>query len=226
MTLAGFFSPAFSSLRAVWVPRVVRRHALQGRSIELLTQKYPQNCYQERCLHASARYIRSKVTEPAPVNFIRVRIKYRRIKILINDRQRQWMMSFVSAREQRKREAKEMREEVLREAKESFEKQRKREELKRARGEDTWIVPAVKKRLGFKGEASHSSEKKKRKKKKEKKHKKHKVSSKVEKNQNGSESDSNESEGEEMWVEMGNSAPSTNEIETSRYQNIHFYIFS
>ena len=129
-----------------------------------------------------------------------------------------------AAREQRKREAKEMREEVLREAKESFEKQRKREELKRARGEDTWIVPAVKKRLGFKGEASHSSEKKKRKKKKEKKHKKHKVSSKVEKNQNESESGSNESEGEEMWAETGNSAPSTNEIETSRYHKYTFLL--
>ena len=120
-------------------------------------------------------------------------------------------MSFVSAREleaarqQRKKEAKAMRDEVLKEAKESFERERKRDELKRARGEDTWIVPAVKKRLGFKGEESHaSSEKKKRKNKKDKKHKKHKASSKSEKN----EIESEESGGE-MWIEKG----STNQLE-------------
>ena len=132
-------------------------------------------------------------------------------------------MSFVSAheleaaREQRKKEAKQMREEVLREARESFEKQKKREELKRARGEDTWIVPAVKKRLGFKGESSHSSEKKKRKKKKEKKHKEHdKVFSKAEKSQ--SESDSGGSEaGEETWIEKESSALPHTETENPRY---------
>ena len=130
-------------------------------------------------------------------------------------------MSFVSAREleaareQRKKDVKEMRDEALREARESFEKQRKREELKRARGEDTWIVPAVRTRLGFKGETGHSSEKK-RKKKKEKKHKKDR--SKTEKSQNESESDSGaESEGE-MWIEKGTtSAPSVTETENPRY---------
>ena len=53
-----------------------------------------------------------------------------------------------------------MREEILREAKESFEKEKRREELKRARGK-TRILPAVK-RLGFKGEASEKKKKKKR----------------------------------------------------------------
>ena len=92
-----------------------------------------------------------------------------------------------------------MRKEILREAKESFEKQKRRDELKRARGEDTWILPAVKKRLGLKGQTKDpATEKKKRKKKKEKKHKKQKAT-KDEKEQ--CESDDSVSEGEEMWVE-------------------------
>lgn len=136
-------------------------------------------------------------------------------------------MSFVSAREleagrlARKEQQREMREEILREAKESFEKEKKREELKRARGEDTWILPAVKKRLGFKGEAFSSSEKKK-KKKKDKKHKKHKKS-KTEKEQ--SESEKSEGVEEDMWVEKGSddsATPSTAAVCTSQ---ISRYIF-
>ena len=136
-------------------------------------------------------------------------------------------MSFVSAREleagrlARKEQQREMREEILREAKESFEKEKKREELKRARGDDTWILPAVKKRLGFKGEAFSSSEKKKKKKKKDKKHKKHKKS-KTEKER--SESEKSEAE-EDMWVEKGSddsATPSTAAVCTSQ---ISRYIF-
>ena len=132
-------------------------------------------------------------------------------------------MSFVSgrdleaAREQRKKDVKEMRDEVLREARESFEREKKREELKRARGDDTWIVPAVKKRLGFKGATGHSSEKKKGKKKKEKKPKKPKESSNSEKK--GSESDS---EREAMWIEKETSTQPETETLTPRYHNKPF----
>ena len=142
-------------------------------------------------------------------------------------------MSFVSARDleaarlARKEQQREMREEILREAKESFEKEKKREELKRARGEDTWILPAVKKRLGFKGEAtsSVSEKKKKRKKKEKKKHKSHKTSKAV-KEQFESESGESEEEGEEdMWVEREATVPSlssagTSETQKSRYGSI------
>ena len=135
-------------------------------------------------------------------------------------------MSFVSgrdleaAREQRKKDVKEMRDEVLREARESFEREKKREELKRARGDDTWIVPAVKKRLGFKGATGHSSEKKKRKKRKEKKPKKPEESSNSEKK--GSESDSGESEREAMWIEKETSTQPETETLTPRYHNEPF----
>ena len=151
---------------------------------------------------------------------IAVRVRGRQL-ILIIARHSIRKMSFVSAREleaerlARKEQQREMREEILREAKESFEKEKRREELKRARGEDTWILPAVKKRLGFKGEASE----KKKKKKKDKKHKKHK------KSKEQSESEKSEGEEEDMWVEKGseNSAkPSTSATCTSqisRYVN-------
>lgn len=131
-------------------------------------------------------------------------------------------MSFVSSREleasrlARKEEVRSMREEILRDAKESFEKEKKREELKRARGEDTWIVPAVKKRLGFKGEPA--PEKKKTKKKEKKKHKKQKAS-KTTKEVSDSGSEGSEEEGEEMWVERGTtiSTTATSDGQTSRY---------
>ena len=121
------------------------------------------------------------------------------------------IMAFVSASEleavrlARKEQQREMRAEILREAKESFENEKRREELKRARGEDTWIVTAVRKRLGFKGESTAPVPKKKKKKKE--KHKKHK---KTEKERGESDSGGSEGEGEEMWVEKGTtSSPAT-----------------
>ena len=138
-------------------------------------------------------------------------------------------MSFVSAREleaarlAKKEQQSEMRQEILREAKESFEKEKKREEQKRARGDDIWILPAVKKRLGLKGQANDAeSEKKKRKKKKEKKHKKHKTSSKSTKMEESGSSESDE-EGEGLWVEKqpNTTVASTDEDKSSRYDTIH-----
>ena len=122
-------------------------------------------------------------------------------------------MSFVSARELeaarqvRKEQKKEMREDILRQAKENFEKDRKREELKRARGEDTWILPAVKKRLALKGEAASlsSEKKKKKKKKKNKERKKHNKKASSESESQGSEGEEEEEEG--TWVELGSDGP-------------------
>ena len=100
----------------------------------------------------------------------------------------------------------EIREEILREAKESYEKEKKREEMKRARGEDTWMLPTVKKRLGFKGEVSAPERKKKKKREKEgqKKHKRHK-SSKAERegSDSGGSGEEGEEEEEDEWVEKG-----------------------
>lgn len=128
-----------------------------------------------------------------------------------------------AARLARKEQQREMREEILREAKESFENERKREELKRARGDDKWVLPAVKKRLGFKGEVAPIVSEKKNKKKKDKKHKKHKTS-RTEKEQSENESEENEGEGEDMWVEKGSTVtavPSASSARSSDRYKIH-----
>ena len=119
------------------------------------------------------------------------------------------MASFVSSREleaakqQRKRQKREMREEILREAKEKFEKDKERQELKRQTGEDKWMAPGVSERLGFAGDGDSSSDGKKRKKRR-KEHKKHKKrkTSKHEKCRSDDESSlASGSESDEMWVE-------------------------
>lgn len=121
------------------------------------------------------------------------------------------MTSFVSAsaikaaKELRKSQKRESREEVLRGAKESFERDKRLKELKRQRGEDTWIAPAVSERLGFRREEEEEGKPPERKKKKrhKKEHKKHKKHKGKKKNRNESASSSESEEGEEMWVEQG-----------------------
>uniref|UniRef100_A0A452TU81 CWF19-like protein 2 n=1 Tax=Ursus maritimus TaxID=29073 RepID=A0A452TU81_URSMA len=90
---------------------------------------------------------------------------------------------FESARsiEERKEQTRIARAEVLRQAKVNFEKEERRKELKRVRGEDTWMLPDVNERIEqFSQEHSvkkkkkkdkHSKKAKKEKKKKSKKHK-------------------------------------------------------
>ena len=134
------------------------------------------------------------------------------------------MSAFVSARDleadrqARKEQKREMRDEILREAKQSYERQKKHEELKRARGEDTWMLPAVNKRLGFKGDAV-APEKKKRKKKKDKESgKKSKKTSVAMGKVESGEGESGEEE--DMWVEKGSEdsvIPLTSGDHTSGY---------
>ena len=119
------------------------------------------------------------------------------------------MTSFISASEikaakqLKKEQRRAAREEILREAKESYEKEKKRRESKRERGEDVWIAPAVSERLGLYNE---SPERKKRRKHK-KEHKKHtkraKKKSKGRKHSESSSASDSADSGEEMWVEMG-----------------------
>ena len=117
-------------------------------------------------------------------------------------------MSFVSsreleaARELRKEQKRASREHILQEARESFERAKKREELKRERGEDKWMAPGISERLGLGSEPERK--KKKKSKKEHKKHKKHKTKTSKRRRQNdddASSSASSDSETEAMWVE-------------------------
>uniref|UniRef100_A0A8C9DK48 CWF19-like protein 2 n=1 Tax=Prolemur simus TaxID=1328070 RepID=A0A8C9DK48_PROSS len=101
--------------------------------------------------------------------------------------------------EERKEQTRIARAEVLRQAKANFEKEERRKELKRLRGEDTWMLPDVNERIEqFSQE--HSVKKKKKKDKHSKKAKKEKKKkSKKQKYENESADSSSSSEDE--WVE-------------------------
>uniref|UniRef100_A0A1A8CUX5 CWF19-like 2, cell cycle control n=1 Tax=Nothobranchius kadleci TaxID=1051664 RepID=A0A1A8CUX5_NOTKA len=103
-----------------------------------------------------------------------------------------------SSIDEKKEKKRQSREEVLEKAKQQYEKEERRKELKRLRGEDTWILPEVNQRLQqIEEEGSGKSKKKKEKKskKKKKKAKKEKVAEVA----RGSSDSSQESE--EEWVE-------------------------
>uniref|UniRef100_A0A8C6U2R3 CWF19-like protein 2 n=1 Tax=Neogobius melanostomus TaxID=47308 RepID=A0A8C6U2R3_9GOBI len=84
--------------------------------------------------------------------------------------------SFESASsiEERKESKRQARQEVLEKAKQQHEKEERRKELKRLRGEDTWMLPEVNQRLQEIEEESSGKKKKKEKKSKKKKEKKEK----------------------------------------------------
>ncbi|XP_077749440.1 CWF19-like protein 2 isoform X2 [Canis aureus] len=110
---------------------------------------------------------------------------------------------FESARtiEERREQTKMARAEVLRQAKANFEKEERRRELKRLRGEDTWMLPDVNERIEqFSQE--HSVKKKKKKDKHSKKVKKEKKKkSKKQKYEKSNESTDSSSSSEDEWVE-------------------------
>ncbi|XP_011366436.1 CWF19-like protein 2 isoform X2 [Pteropus vampyrus] len=110
---------------------------------------------------------------------------------------------FESARniEERKEQTRIARAEVLRQAKANFEKEERCKELKRLRGEDTWMLPDVNERIEqFSQE--HSVKKKKKKDKHSKKVKKEKKKkSKKQKYEKNNESSDNSSSSEDEWVE-------------------------
>ncbi|KAM6172605.1 CWF19-like protein 2 [Erethizon dorsatum] len=101
--------------------------------------------------------------------------------------------------EERKEQTRIARAEVLRQAKANFEKEERRKELKRLRGEDTWMLPDVSERIEeFSKE--HSVKKKKKKDKHSKKVKKEKKK-KSKKQKYESESADSSSSSEDEWVE-------------------------
>ncbi|KAM5245793.1 CWF19-like protein 2 [Ctenodactylus gundi] len=103
--------------------------------------------------------------------------------------------------EERKEQTRIARAEVLRQAKANFEKEERRKELKRLRGEDTWMLPDVNERIEqFSQE--HSVKKKKKKDKHSKKLKKEKKKkSKKQKYEKNNGSDDSSSSSEDAWVE-------------------------
>ncbi|XP_041851108.1 CWF19-like protein 2 isoform X2 [Melanotaenia boesemani] len=104
--------------------------------------------------------------------------------------------------EERKEKKRQTRQEAIDKAKQQYEREETRKELKRQRGEDTWLLPEVNQRLQqIEEEGSIKSKKKKEKKSKKKKEKKKKSrkEKKTTETEDGS-SGSSEDSGEE-WVE-------------------------
>ncbi|XP_023144699.2 CWF19-like protein 2 [Amphiprion ocellaris] len=107
--------------------------------------------------------------------------------------------SSINERKENKRQA---RQEVLEKAKQQYEREERRKELKRQRGEDTWMLPEINQRLQQMHEEGSVKNKKKKEKKSKKKKEKKKKAKKEKKTAEAGDgsSDSSEDSGEE-WVE-------------------------
>ncbi|XP_034723481.1 CWF19-like protein 2 isoform X1 [Etheostoma cragini] len=102
--------------------------------------------------------------------------------------------------EERKNSKRHARQEAIEKAKQQFEKEERRKELKRQRGEDTWMLPEINQRLQeIEEEGSVKGKKKKEKKSKKKKEKKKKAKKEKKTGEDGS-NDTSEGSGDE-WVE-------------------------
>ncbi|XP_054448474.1 CWF19-like protein 2 [Pteronotus mesoamericanus] len=110
---------------------------------------------------------------------------------------------FESARsiEERKEQTRIARAEVLRQAKADFEKEERRKELKRLRGEDTWMLPDVRERIEQLSKEQSVKKKKKKDKHSKKVKKEKKKRSKKEKYEKNNESIDSSSSSEDEWVE-------------------------
>ncbi|XP_030633040.1 CWF19-like protein 2 [Chanos chanos] len=106
--------------------------------------------------------------------------------------------------EERKAFKREAREEILHQAKQKYEEEEQRKALRKARGEDTWMLPDVDQRLQQLGQENSDKKKKREKKsKKSKREKKKKVKKEKRKKalDSNASSDSTGEEEEEEWVE-------------------------
>ncbi|XP_054453040.1 CWF19-like protein 2 [Anoplopoma fimbria] len=102
--------------------------------------------------------------------------------------------------EERKDSKRQSRQEAIEKAKQEYEKEERRKELKRLRGEDTWMLPEINQRLQeIEEDGSVKSKKKKEKKSKKKKEKKKKAKKEKKTAEDGSNDSSEDSGGE--WVE-------------------------
>ncbi|XP_075905941.1 CWF19-like protein 2 [Nelusetta ayraudi] len=106
-----------------------------------------------------------------------------------------------SSIDDRKSEKRQARQEALGKAKQRYEREERKKELKRQRGEDTWMLPEVDQRLQEMGDdGSGKSKKKKEKKSKKKKEKKKAKKEKKSAEAGDASSDSSEDSGDK-WVE-------------------------
>ncbi|XP_068173499.1 CWF19-like protein 2 [Antennarius striatus] len=104
--------------------------------------------------------------------------------------------------EERKAVKRQAREEAIEKAKQQYEKEERRKELKRQRGEDTWMLPEINQRLQqIEEEGSVKSKKKKEKKSKKKKEKKKKVKKEKKNTEAADDSDDSSEDSEKEWVE-------------------------
>ncbi|KAA0702386.1 CWF19-like protein 2 [Triplophysa tibetana] len=113
-------------------------------------------------------------------------------------------MSFESTNsiKSRKEDKREAREEILQRAKQKFEDEERKRAERKARGEDTWMLPEVDNRLqeiGQEHTVKNKKKKKEKKAKKSKKEKKKKIKKEKREQEDGSSDSSQDSEGE--WVE-------------------------
>ncbi|XP_051717737.1 CWF19-like protein 2 [Ctenopharyngodon idella] len=108
----------------------------------------------------------------------------------------------VNSIKSRKESKREEREHVLQQAKEKYEKEERRKAERKARGEDTWMLPDVDLRLQQIGQEHSVKNKKKKKEKKAKKSKKEKKKkAKKEKNAEEDASCDSSEDSEDEWVE-------------------------
>ncbi|XP_059188033.1 CWF19-like protein 2 [Centropristis striata] len=107
-----------------------------------------------------------------------------------------------SSIEERKESKRQARQEAIEKAKQQYEKEEKRKELKRQRGEDTWILPEINQRLQeIEDEGSVKTKKKKEKKSKKKKEKKKKAKKEKKAAEAGDGSNDSSEDSEDGWVE-------------------------
>ncbi|KAG7226012.1 hypothetical protein INR49_018622 [Caranx melampygus] len=112
--------------------------------------------------------------------------------------------SFESASsiDQRKENKRKARQEVLEKAKQQYDREERRKELKRQRGEDTWMLPEINQRLQqLEEEGSVKTKKKKEKKSKKKKEKKKKVKKEKKTVEAGGGSSDSSEDSEDEWIE-------------------------
>ncbi|XP_042271018.1 CWF19-like protein 2 [Thunnus maccoyii] len=108
----------------------------------------------------------------------------------------------VSSIEDRKESKRQARQEAIEKAKQKYDREEKRKELKRQRGEDTWMLPEINQRLQeLEDEGSVKSKKKKEKKSKKKKEKKKKAKREKKTKEAGDGSSESSEESGDEWVE-------------------------
>ncbi|KAK2847125.1 hypothetical protein Q5P01_010124 [Channa striata] len=106
-----------------------------------------------------------------------------------------------SSIEDRKESKRQARQEAIEKAKQQYEKEERRKELKRQRGEDTWMLPEVNQRLEQLEEDGSSKSKKKKEKKSKKKKEKKKKTRKEKTIEPGDGSSGNSEDSGDEWVE-------------------------